>query len=93
MRWRLIEWFPQMWRRCREGRLDLGRAKLFVDAGLIVITAFISPYRADREMARRIIGESRFVEVYLACDLATCERRDPKEKRKPHQAAPPFPYL
>jgi adenylyl-sulfate kinase len=53
-------------------------AELMNDAGLIVITAFISPYRADREMARRIIGEERFVEVYLACDLATCERRDPK---------------
>ncbi len=48
------------------------------EAGLIVITAFISPYREDRAMARRTIGDSRFVELYLSADLDTCERRDPK---------------
>ena len=53
-------------------------AQLMNDAGLIVITAFISPYRADREMARQIIGNDHFVEVYLSADLATCERRDRK---------------
>lgn len=53
-------------------------ARLMNDAGLVVITAFISPYRADRHMAREIIGAERFVEVYLSADLATCERRDPK---------------
>jgi adenylyl-sulfate kinase len=53
-------------------------ARLMNDAGLVVITAFISPYRADRAMARKIIGADRFVEVYLSADLATCERRDPK---------------
>ena len=52
--------------------------KLFNDAGILVVTAFISPYRADRAMAREIIGTSRFVEVYLATSLETCERRDPK---------------
>jgi adenylyl-sulfate kinase len=53
-------------------------ARLMNDAGLIVITAFISPYLHDRAMARQIIGAERFVEVYLCTDLATCERRDPK---------------
>jgi adenylyl-sulfate kinase len=53
-------------------------ARLMNDAGLIVVTAFISPYRDDRAKARRIIGEERFVEVYLSTDLATCEKRDAK---------------
>jgi bifunctional enzyme CysN/CysC len=52
-------------------------AALFADAGLICITAFISPYRADRERARRAAG-GNFHEVYVRADLATCERRDPK---------------
>lgn len=53
-------------------------AKLFNEAGLIVITAFISPYRADREAARKIIGDDRFMETYLCTDIQECERRDPK---------------
>jgi adenylylsulfate kinase len=53
-------------------------AGLMNDAGLIAITAFISPYRADREMARQIIGAARFVEVYLDAPLEVCEQRDPK---------------
>jgi adenylyl-sulfate kinase len=53
-------------------------ARLFNDAGLIVITAFISPYREDRSAARSIIGADRFVETYLDADLQTCEARDPK---------------
>lgn len=52
-------------------------ARLFVDAGVVVLTAFISPYRADRAQARAINGEA-FVEVHVRADLATCERRDPK---------------
>lgn len=52
-------------------------ARLFHDAGLMVLTAFISPYREDRAAARAIIGEG-FVEVYVKADLATCEARDPK---------------
>jgi bifunctional enzyme CysN/CysC len=52
-------------------------ASLFADAGLIVITAFISPYRADRQRARSAAGES-FHEIYIRADLATCEIRDPK---------------
>jgi adenylylsulfate kinase len=53
-------------------------AKLFVDAGIVVITAFISPYRADREMARRLFKPGEFIEVYVKCPLHECERRDPK---------------
>jgi len=53
-------------------------AHLINEAGLIVITTFISPYRADRAMARSIIGDDHFVEVHIATDLAVCEQRDPK---------------
>ena len=52
-------------------------AALFADAGLICITAFISPYRADRAQAR-LGSKQAFHEIYLAADLATCEARDPK---------------
>lgn len=53
-------------------------SKLFVDAGLIVLTAFISPFRADRDAARAIVGPGEFVEIYLDVELAVCELRDPK---------------
>lgn len=53
-------------------------AKLLVDAGLIAITAFISPYREDRRQARELVRNDEFVEVFVQCDLAVCERRDPK---------------
>ena len=53
-------------------------ARLMNDAGLIVITAFISPYRADRQLAREIIGMERFVEIYVSTPITTCEARDPK---------------
>lgn len=53
-------------------------AKLFNDAGLLVVTSFISPYQEDRDLARRIIGNDRFIETYLCTDLQTCESRDPK---------------
>jgi adenylyl-sulfate kinase len=53
-------------------------AKLFVDAGLIVLTAFISPLRADRDQARRIIQTGHFIEVFVECPIEICERRDPK---------------
>lgn len=52
-------------------------AKLMNDAGLIVITAFISPYRQDRRRAKQIIGEG-FREVYISTSIAECERRDVK---------------
>jgi adenylylsulfate kinase len=53
-------------------------AQLMNDAGLIVITALISPMREDRAMARDIIGRDKFIETYLSAPLDTCARRDPK---------------
>ena len=53
-------------------------ARLMMDAGLIVITSFISPFRDDRAMARSIIGTEQFVEVYLNASLEVCEKRDTK---------------
>ena len=53
-------------------------SKLFVDAGLITLTAFISPYRKDRDHCREILGDGQFVEVYVNASLETCEQRDPK---------------
>ena len=53
-------------------------AKLFVDAGLIVSTAFISPFKADRAQARNIVNEGEFIEVFIDTPLAVCESRDPK---------------
>lgn len=53
-------------------------AKLMMDAGLIVMTAFISPFRAEREMARELIGTDNFVEVFVDTPLDVCEQRDPK---------------
>ena len=53
-------------------------ARLMNDAGLIVITAFISPCRADREAARKIIGAGYFREVHVSTSLSVCESRDPK---------------
>ena len=50
---------------------------LFADAGFIVITAFISPYRKDRELARQVAGNF-FNEIYIKADVTTCEKRDPK---------------
>jgi adenylylsulfate kinase len=53
-------------------------AKLFVEAGVIVLTAFISPFRDDRERVRRLIGDADFIEVYCHCPLEVCEERDVK---------------
>ena len=53
-------------------------AKLLSDAGIIVITAFISPFREERENAKDIIGRDNFLEVYVKADLSVCEERDPK---------------
>jgi adenylylsulfate kinase len=53
-------------------------AKLFADAGVIGMTAFISPYRADRDNARDLLDEGRFVEVFVDCPLEVCESRDTK---------------
>lgn len=53
-------------------------AKLMADAGLIVLTAFISPFAADRAFAREILPEGQFVEVFVDASLDECRRRDPK---------------
>ena len=53
-------------------------AKLMVDAGLIVLTAFISPFRAERDLVRNLLGADEFVEVFVDAPLSLCEERDPK---------------
>ena len=53
-------------------------SRLLMDAGVLVITAFISPYRDDRRLARSLVNEGEFVEVYVNAPLAVCEQRDPK---------------
>ena len=49
-----------------------------VDAGLLVLVSFISPFRAERELARSLFAPGEFVEVFVDASLAECERRDPK---------------
>ena len=53
-------------------------SKLFVDAGLIVLTAFISPFKVDRELVRALFSDNEFIEVYVEAPLDVCEARDPK---------------
>ena len=53
-------------------------SKLFTDAGVLVFTSFISPYRADRDQARELFENGDFIEVYVKADVETCEGRDPK---------------
>jgi bifunctional enzyme CysN/CysC len=53
-------------------------AKLFVEAGLITIVSFISPFRAEREMARGLMGPDEFIEIFVDTPLEICEQRDPK---------------
>ena len=53
-------------------------SKLFVDAGTMVMTAFISPYRQDRDRVRKILKEGEFIEIYVEAEIETCEQRDPK---------------
>ena len=53
-------------------------SRLMMDAGLIVMTAFISPFRHEREMARNLVGREHFVEVYVSTPLEVCEERDVK---------------
>lgn len=53
-------------------------SKLFIDAGLIALTAFISPFREDREIVRELVTEGEFIEVFVDTPLEVCEQRDPK---------------
>ncbi len=61
-------------------------ARLFTDCGIINLTAFISPYRSDRLLARRTCGEDSFIEVFVDCPLEVCEGRDPKGAYKKARA-------
>jgi adenylylsulfate kinase len=53
-------------------------SKLFIDSGQIVLTAFISPYREDRDSVRKIVEKDEFLEIYVKCSIEECEKRDPK---------------
>jgi adenylylsulfate kinase len=53
-------------------------AKLFVEAGTIAITAFISPFNTERERVRRLVGNENFIEIYCKCPVEICEQRDVK---------------
>lgn len=53
-------------------------AKLFADAGIVVLTAFISPFRADRDRVRSLAGTDEFIEIFVDCPLEVCEQRDVK---------------
>jgi len=54
-------------------------AKLFVDSGKVVTTAFISPFRSDRDQVRALFKDGEFIEVFVQCPIEECERRDPKQ--------------
>ncbi len=53
-------------------------ASLMVDAGVVTLTAFISPFREERELVKSLVGEDRYVEVFVDCPLEECEKRDVK---------------
>jgi adenylylsulfate kinase len=53
-------------------------SKLFLDAGVVVLTAFVSPFKADRDRARALVAAGDFVEIHCAANLAVCEERDTK---------------
>ncbi len=53
-------------------------SKLYVDAGIVVLAAFISPYREDRAYVKEVVGVEDFFEIYVKCSLEVCENRDPK---------------
>ena len=53
-------------------------AKIMAEAGMIVLVSLITPYEEQRTLVKKILNNERFVDVYLECDLATCEQRDPK---------------
>ena len=53
-------------------------SKLFLDAGIITLSAFISPYKKDRDIVRSLVKPDEFIEIYVKCPVAVCEERDPK---------------
>jgi adenylyl-sulfate kinase len=62
-------------------------AKLFLTAGIMPITSFISPFRADRESVRALVGQGEFVEIFADAPVEVCEKRDPKGLYKKARAA------
>lgn len=64
--------------RCENIRRIGEVSKLFIDAGVMVLTAFISPFRADRALVRQLVNNTEFIEVYVKCPLEVCEQRDVK---------------
>jgi len=61
-------------------------AKLFLDAGIISLGAFISPFRSDRKMVRSLFKDGEFIEIFIDANLKTCEQRDPKGMYKKARA-------
>ncbi len=61
-------------------------SKLMMDAGLIVLAAFVSPYKKDREYVRSRFNDDNFLEIYVKCSIEECERRDPKGNYKKARA-------
>lgn len=61
-------------------------SRLFTDAGILVLAAFISPYRRDRDYIRKRCADDNFIEIYVKCSLEECERRDPKGQYKKARA-------
>ena len=53
-------------------------SKLFLDSGIIVLTAFISPFKSDRNLARSLVSKEQFIEIFIDATIETCEKRDPK---------------
>jgi len=53
-------------------------SKLFVDSGMIVLTAFISPFKSDREQVRKLVDRDNFIEIFVDASIDICEKRDPK---------------
>lgn len=72
--------------RCENIRRISEVAKLFTDCGIINLTAFISPYRNDRDNARAIFSDGDFIEIFVDCPLSICEERDPKSMYKKARA-------
>ena len=61
-------------------------SRLFVDAGVVVLAAFVSPYREDREFVKKIVGSKYFYEIFVKCPVEVCEKRDPKGMYKKARA-------
>ena len=53
-------------------------SKLFLDSGIIVLTAFISPFKSDRNLARSLVAKEKFIEIFIDASIETCEKREPK---------------